>query len=111
MGVFGFVQKKIEEKILGNIHEELMLSYGLYQMFYRRVPCHSSTGNSHLVLGIRPREELRVLFHFCDSTGYACVQSNSDEYSWHEVPWMTANSKQSAVAMYDFMLEVEKRLG
>lgn len=111
MGVFGFIQKKVEEKILGNIHQELMLSYGLYHMFYRTVPCHRVSSQTHLALGIRPREELRIFFHFCDSTGFTSVQGQEEGYSWLEVPWMNANSKSSAVAMFSFMQEVDKELG
>jgi len=109
--MFGFIQRKLEEKILGDIHLELISSYGLVNMFYRSIDCHLGGQHTHKILGIRLRQELRVFVHFCDSVGLVAIQNNSQKYPWVEANWLTPDTKKSAASMVMFLAKVEDKFG
>lgn len=106
MGVFGFVQRKMEEKILGDIFQELLLSRGLL-LHYKSFECHGKSGLTHKAIGALMETGKGVYFHFCDSEGYATFFVEGEKPTWLAVPWLTPNVKQSAAAMFEFLVTVK----
>jgi hypothetical protein len=102
VGIFGFVQRKVEEKVLDDIFEEMLLTSWVL-LRYKPFECHAKSGRRHKAVGAFIEEGKGVYFHFCDAVGYATLDVKGEEPEWHEVPWLTADVKQSTAVMLEFL--------
>jgi hypothetical protein len=109
MGLFGFFQSKVEERILDEIFQEMMLSHGIIG-HYKKFECHLGSGRVHNAIGMLVEKEKAVYFHFCDTVGYSGLHVKGEKLKWSEAPWMTSNVKQSAAQMYQFLISTKTNL-
>jgi len=108
MGVFGFVQRKIENKILDNIAASIFATHW-YLPISREVDCHLGKGGKHNSISIQLLEKkYRLAFHFCDGVGFFSLSSKGT-YVWLDAPWLTADIKKSAREIHEFaVIALEK---
>ena len=109
MGVFGFVQRKIEDKILDQIALEICVTHW-YLFISREVDCHLGKGGKHNSISVQLLEKkYRLALHFCQGVGFFSL-SSKDTYSWLEAPWLTPDIKKSAKELHEFVVMAIEKL-
>jgi hypothetical protein len=109
MGVFGFVQRKIEDKILDEIALEIFTTH-YYLLISRKIDCHLGKGGQHnFISGHLLDKKYWLAFHFCEGVGFFSLSSKGT-YTWLEAPWLTADIKKSAREIDRFVDIVLKKL-
>lgn len=109
MGVFGFIQGKVEERILDEIFKEMVMSYGIVGN-YKTFDCHLVSGRKHKSIGMLIERDVAAYFHFCDAVGYSGLQAKGTKLEWFESSWLTSNVKQSSGHLYEFILALKRSL-
>ena len=104
MGIFSFIQRKLEDSVLMGLHERLISKYFFWYVSVGTVDCHKGFGGRHKSL-VCPIPNGSFSVHYCDSVGYASIKVDNEEHSWVPVNWVNADIRQSADAYAQFYID------
>ena len=105
MGIFDFVQRKIEDKAIRDIGIRMFTKFWL-PLTQSRVDCHNGLGGQHQSIEVRILDKrFKLSVHICEGAGYMSLSPAAD-YDWKKVAWISANIEESADRLQKFMYEL-----